>query len=236
MWLVSTRATPHCCDFAGAEGTIRYWRLNEQCQWAPADAAACRAEDDRNLPTVIFIHGNRTNVDEAVDKGSHVRRLLCEAAAGKPFRYVIWSWPSDRVGRCNRPDIRLKAAYSDVESYYLAHWLGKLKPDVPVCLIGHSFGPRIITGALHLLAGGELAGSRLPKCAESDAAPRDRCASSCSAPRSITIGSRPASATARHCRWSNGCWSHRIAATRCCGGMRRSTDGTVRRRWAMLGR
>jgi hypothetical protein len=33
---------------------------------------------------------------------------------------------------------------------------------VKVSLVGHSFGPRIITGALHLMAGGELAGRKLP--------------------------------------------------------------------------
>jgi hypothetical protein len=37
-----------------------------------------------------------------------------------------------------------------------------MDPHVPVSLIGHSFGVRIATGALHLLAGGSLAGRVLP--------------------------------------------------------------------------
>ena len=49
-----------------------------------------------------------------------------------------------------------------MESHYLARWLDRLKPDVPVSLVGHSFGPRVITGALHLLAGGQVAGESLP--------------------------------------------------------------------------
>ena len=77
----------------------------------------------------------------------------------------FWSWPADRVCRHNRPDIQLKAAYCDAESYYLAAWLRGVQRDGKVSLVGHSFGPRIITGALHLLAGGQLAGQALPPAA-----------------------------------------------------------------------
>jgi hypothetical protein len=76
---------------------------------------------------------------------------------------VIWSWPAERIYRRNNIDVNLKAAYSDDEGYYLALWLAELRPGVKVSLIGHSFGPRIITGALHLLASGEVAGRCLPE-------------------------------------------------------------------------
>ncbi len=57
----------------------------------------------------------------------------------------------------------LKIGYCDVESNYLAQWLNDLTPGVKVCLAGHSFGPRIIAGALQLLAGGEVAGRCMPE-------------------------------------------------------------------------
>ncbi len=113
------------------------------------------------MPTVVTIHGNRTDADEAVEKGWYTYQSI-RAHGDRPLRYVIWSWPADRAFRRNRPDVRLKAARSDVEAWYLAQWLAQLRPGVRVSLIGHSFGPRIITGAMHLLAGGELAGRRLP--------------------------------------------------------------------------
>jgi hypothetical protein len=50
-----------------------------------------------------------------------------------------------------------------MQSYYLAECLRSIERQVPVSLIGYSFGARIITGALHLLAGGEVAGRSLPK-------------------------------------------------------------------------
>ena len=129
----------------------------------PADAEAFQAADDATQPTVVFIHGNRTDADEAVWKAWYAYESIRAETNCQPFRYVIWSWPAERVYRRNSDDTRLKAAYSDAESYYLAQWLDVLRPDVPVSLIGHSFGPRIITGALHLLGGGEVAGRALPE-------------------------------------------------------------------------
>ncbi len=163
VWLISTRSAPHCGDLDSAPPNINYWRMDEACRWSPAEPEAFQTTDDDAVPTVVFIHGNRTDADEAVTKAWYVYNLIRAETAGRPFRYVIWSWPADRVYRRNDDDIRLKAVYSDVESYYLAQWLDRLRPGVRASLIGHSFGPRIITGAMHLLAGGEVAGRSLPE-------------------------------------------------------------------------
>ena len=162
VWLISTRSAPHCGDLDATPQTLQYWRLGDDRQWSAADAEAFRATDDAARPTVVFIHGNRTDAGEAVEKAWGVYDSI-RAQTGRPFRYVIWSWPADRMLCRSRDDIRLKAAYSDVESYYLAQWLDHLRPGVKVSLVGHSFGPRIIAGALDLLAGGQLVGHRLPE-------------------------------------------------------------------------
>ena len=162
VWLVSTRDVPHCDDPGAAPAGLCYWRLDDDCQWSPAEAADFLATDAAATPTVVFIHGNRTDADEAIVKGWYAYEVIRAESGCRPFRYVIWSWPAERVCRRTRPDTQLKVDYSDVESYYLAQWLDQLQPGVKVSLIGHSFGPRIITGALHLLAGGEVAGRSLP--------------------------------------------------------------------------
>jgi hypothetical protein len=165
VWLVSTRDATHCGKLDDAPEAIHYWRLTENCQWASADAKQFQADDDTAVPTVVYIHGNRTDADDAVAAGMGVYQIIRSEGCPRAFRYVIWSWPADRMCRRSRPDAQLKAAYSDVESYYLATWLNNLRPGVKVSLIGHSFGPRIITGAMHLLAGGEVAGNVMPKTA-----------------------------------------------------------------------
>jgi hypothetical protein len=161
VWLVSTRDPGHCTASDDAAEAIRYWRLNDDCGWSSANAEEFGGEAPAS-PTVVFIHGNQTDADEAVSKGLYAYEAICAETGGRPFRYVIWSWPADRLCRRHRGDAQLKAAYSDVESYYLATWLHSLRPEVKVSLVGHSFGPRIITGALHMLAGGEVAGQKLP--------------------------------------------------------------------------
>jgi hypothetical protein len=163
VWLVSTRGAPQYGALDDSLGSLCYWRLTDDCQWSAADADAFAAADDAAVPTVVYIHGNRTGADDAVADGWHVYQAVRSQVPDRAFRYVIWSWPADRVGRRNRPDILLKAAYCDAESYYLAAWMARLRPGVKVGLIGHSFGPRIITGAMHLLGGGQVAGYEMPE-------------------------------------------------------------------------
>ena len=158
IWIVSTRDAPRCGDLDESLQCLRYSRLEDDCQWVSADAETFQTTNDPAMPTVVFIHGNRTDSQGAVTKGLTTYHLIRACTCSEPFRYVIWSWPAERMCRRINEDTRLKAAYSDVESYYLALWLDQLPPGEKVSLVGHSFGPRIITGALHLLAGGEVAG------------------------------------------------------------------------------
>jgi hypothetical protein len=57
--------------------------------------------------------------------------------------------------------LQAKAAYSDVQSYYLAQCIQRMNPDLSISMIGYSYGARVITGAMELLAGGTIAGMRL---------------------------------------------------------------------------
>ena len=160
VWVVSMRCVPRCGPLQSAPEGIRYWRLQDDCRLEQAEAADFQA--DGTTPTVVFIHGNDTDADQAVTKGMYAYRSIRGAVGDRAFRYVIWSWPSERVCRRNRNDVPLKAAFCDVESYYLAAWLNTLPAGTKVGLAGHSFGPRIIAGAAHLLAGGTIAGRQLP--------------------------------------------------------------------------
>ena len=48
-----------------------------------------------------------------------------------------------------------------MDAYYLARWLSELDSGESVSLVGSSMGARVVTGALHLLAGGTNSGRRL---------------------------------------------------------------------------
>ncbi len=162
VWLVCTRGAPVCGDLEAGCSQIQYWRLGPDHCWQAADAAVFHQGDRPDLPTTVFLHGNQLDADEAVEEGWCVYQQMEQAAGGRPFRLVLWSWPSQRVVRGIRADVLVKIDYSDAQSYYLARFLGDLRADVPVSLIGYSLGARAATGALVLLQGGSIADRCLP--------------------------------------------------------------------------
>ena len=169
VWLINTRCAPVCGDWERGKERIQYWRLGDDRQWNIATAASFAESGEKSTPTVFLIHGNRTTNDEAVQFAWPVYCWLYQHAGSRSYRVAIWSWPSTRTARRTRPDVQTKAFYCDSQSYYLADCLRGMKPEAPVSLIGYSFGARIITGGLHVLGGGTLAGRRLPESAGSNA-------------------------------------------------------------------
>ena len=157
VWLVSTRAAAHCGAVTLVSQPISYWRLDEHCCWQEATLAAFDAANaDDPCPTFVFIHGDRADADDALVAAGPVR---CALQAGKrPFRLVIWSWPSSRVYRSPRHDAQLKEGYTPQQSHYLAEFVTHVDPRAEVCFIGFSFGARIAVGTLHLFGGGAVAG------------------------------------------------------------------------------
>ena len=70
------------------------------------------------------------------------------------MRFVIFSWPADRIDGGQLEDIRVKAHRTDPNGFYLAWLVDQINPDVQVSLIGYSYGARIAASALHYLGGG----------------------------------------------------------------------------------
>ncbi len=105
----------------------------------------------------------------AICYGLEIRRQSLRYRKSGPVDWVIWSWPSAKQGILVR-DARRKAGRTDTQGLYLSWVLRKhAEASIPTTLIGFSFGGRVITGALHSLAGGKLAGRRLPGPAITDA-------------------------------------------------------------------
>jgi len=160
LWLVSTRGLPRCGGVELDAETLDFQRMDDGGHWVAGDAAAFYSADDPAVPTVFFVHGNRVDRCAAIDEGWRLFRAVRDAAGERPLRVVIWSWPADQIPGL-RNDAQVKASRSDVQAYYLAQCLERMSPKVPVNLVGHSFGGRVILGAVHLLGGGELAGNAL---------------------------------------------------------------------------
>lgn len=170
VWVISTRSAPLCGRSSMASASLDYWHreTDEQgnSQWQPSDAAAFHAAEVSEGPACFLIHGNRVSHCEAIQEGMQVFHCLKSQSAGRKFRLVIWSWPSMQINGGNRQDVRVKAARSDVQAYYLARCLRQMDADAHVGMIGYSFGARVISGALEMLAGGQVAGYSLEENVE----------------------------------------------------------------------
>lgn len=163
LWLINTRCAPLSGDLQAGQKSIHYWRLSSDCVWQHANEESFSTGSDADVSTTILIHGNRHDDDQAIGFAWPIYRRMLKNAQDKPFRLVIWSWPSEQIGRRTRPDVQLKFRYCDAQAYYLAAQLERLPEDMPLCLIGYSMGAKIAAAGLHLLAGGEVACQKLYK-------------------------------------------------------------------------
>jgi hypothetical protein len=161
VWLVDCRGLD-CSARAVEADRMRYWRYDREKSWSGSSLDELLATDDVQSATIIFAHGNRIEPDEAFTKGWHAYRAVARGADDRAIRFVIWSWPSERVpGLIN--DGRTKAWRTNPAGYYMAWLVDRISPEAPISLWGHSFGARIVTGALHLLGGGSLDQYKLAK-------------------------------------------------------------------------
>jgi hypothetical protein len=139
-------------------------------RWQSSDLAGFLAFDP-SVRTVFFVHGNQITPGDAKHDGLEVyRRLMCYGANDARIRFVIFSWPSAKVAGPLR-DFQIKAARTGPAGIQLAWLMDQMPAETPVSLLGFSYGARIVTGGLHVLAGGDLGGSGLPEHAHSNRAP-----------------------------------------------------------------
>jgi esterase/lipase superfamily enzyme len=158
VWVISTRGLHGGCQATDA-AAMRYFR-KQGPHWVESDLAEFSSTNQPWRPIVIWIHGNNTSPQDARANGWQVYRLISRARP-QPIRFVIWSWPSTRASSSVVRDLRMKASISDAQGYYLAWFLRQVRQDTPIVLIGYSYGTRLISSGLHLLAGGAVRGRRL---------------------------------------------------------------------------
>jgi hypothetical protein len=156
VWAVSTR----CLGCPGHwEPQWSVWKYDPSVpQWLNSSAGEFYATDSPKVVTAMYIHGNQIDSSLALRDGLDTYFQLAGRYDDEaPVRFVIWSWPSDKIRGPIR-DGRSKADRSDSDAYYLARFLAPVNPEVRVGIIGYSYGARITAGALHLLGGGQLLG------------------------------------------------------------------------------
>ena len=131
-------------------------------QWRSIPLDELIASVEPGTPTIFFAHGNRVECNEVRPRALWVyRRLAANRCDDRPIRFIIFSWPSERVHGPLK-DTRLKAARTRPAALHLAWLVNQTSPDSQIGFMGYSFGARVMSGAGHLLAGGRLGNLMLP--------------------------------------------------------------------------
>lgn len=173
LWLVSSRriecrpctAPNVACLTAARYAPCQGWREASIDEFLHGGQVAASSDPGLISPagrvTVVYATGNRDDAEETLEDGLEVYAALVACNPIVSVRFVIWSWPSDKIFGPLR-DFRVKAERADCEAYLLGWLITQMPSAEPLSLIGYSFGARIVNGALHLAAGGELDGCLLP--------------------------------------------------------------------------
>ncbi len=162
LWLVSTRHLGYPGQYNQDKLNFRVMRYDSTEGWMDSELDSLLGTDDPDNVTAVYVHGNRVDWGQSLQRGMLAYRSLIRGVEDPtPIRFVIWSWPSAKICGPLR-DVRSKAARSDYDSYYFGVFLSRLDPQTRVGLYGFSYGGRVISGALHLLGGGEMFGLTVP--------------------------------------------------------------------------
>jgi hypothetical protein len=165
IYLVNVRPVGGCCDPAALAERVQFQVYQVQdgssCRvWQTSDLQAI-AGANPSVSTIIFVHGNRlTNGDAKSEGVAAYRRIVRQVNDDAPIRFVIYSWPSAQISGPLK-DVRVKAARTRPAGCQLAWFVDQLPAEMPLTMVGFSYGARIITGSLHVLGGGSLGGMGL---------------------------------------------------------------------------
>ncbi|MBA4020443.1 MAG: hypothetical protein C0483_25055 [Pirellula sp.] len=159
LWIVSARRARLTAD--GPTG-FDVWRYDGSGRWQTSSVAEFSAADTR-VPVCLHVHGNRVTFCDALCGGwAFYTKFTGGGCKDRgPIRWVIFTWPSDRLNIGSRKDVQIKAVRAECYGYYLAYIADRLPAEARVSMIGYSFGTRVISASLHILGGGTLRGRAL---------------------------------------------------------------------------
>lgn len=157
IWLVDTHHAPW--NNATKEGFAKvvYYQLDGH-RWVRSDAETFFETQSPEVPLVLLSPGYTSTTSDTIEVGMALVRLY---ESNQNCRTVFWSWPAEKIRLRLARDIRDKIHVAAASGGYMAMFLNRLKPDSQVCMIGFSFGNRIICDAVEKLGDDRPAGMRI---------------------------------------------------------------------------
>lgn len=142
IWITSSRQLSTC-------GPVDLDRV-ETCRWngegwISAETSELKAvHRTGSATTVMFLHGNRTNLEWSAHRGLQVfQGVFGNRPDRPPVRFVIWSWPAD-PSHCRVKEYRDNSFRSVWEANVLSGFIRELGTEHPIGLLGYSFGAQAV--------------------------------------------------------------------------------------------
>ncbi|HWE38005.1 MAG TPA: hypothetical protein VG406_15650 [Isosphaeraceae bacterium] len=155
LWIVQTR---DCPQVMGSDPwpCLRVLHFDDRGRLVRRSPAELFAQAVGH-PVFIQVQGSLTTPDIALGGLLWSRSWLeHNGAMPKDAVVIAFDWPSQRVYRHDVRDINEKGRRAYVAGYHLARFLQGFPAGSRICVLGQSYGGRVVPSALHLLGGGCL--------------------------------------------------------------------------------
>lgn len=166
VWMINTRCiTSQSCraNLDSPDFSVSVYDGQHNMVLSDLETLVAKINAEPNTRNVLYAHGNNFQADEVMERAWFVYKQIKSCRKDDvPMRFIIWSWPS-QPETTPLKDVRLKAERTDAQGLYMALFLRQIATSQPpITLVGYSFGGRVVTGAVHALAGGSLGGRIIP--------------------------------------------------------------------------
>lgn len=144
LWIVMSNG----CGF--------FCQVYENNAWRQASVDEFYRGDSKDRTTIFWAHGFQTDMNSASRDlfctYNAIDRARAAVGQGRSCRLVVWKWASERTSRRILADAMQKERLADIEGVSLARFIGGMRGNNDVSLIGFSFGARVVGSALQTLA------------------------------------------------------------------------------------
>ncbi|MDR1290980.1 MAG: hypothetical protein LBK06_07260, partial [Planctomycetaceae bacterium] len=161
IWMITTETASWTRATDSEFDKIVYWHLTangSRKSWERSDVETFLATQNPSVPMLIFSPGYTSKKSDTVEIGQKILGL-CDS--GKPIRMVFWHWPAEKVANCLLSDIRSKIPVAEANAVYMSMLLKRLKPNSKVCVLGFSFGTRLLGDAVENVGDLKPAGMKI---------------------------------------------------------------------------
>jgi len=147
IWWISSRNVCRELGDGSQLATLQYADTGYGCDsWSLASLGEflSSCEQAAAIPTIFYVHGNRTNAEYSVIRGLQVYRRLFGCPDRLPIRFVIWHWPSDDMKHTPLKEYRINSERAIWHGQHFADFLQYLNPQAPHGFISYSLGSQFM--------------------------------------------------------------------------------------------